>query len=618
MRKRYFIALFMVLALSISLSGCKKKDKDGETSGNDGTGTVTGGNNDVYPGGVSGLADPDEVYEAGQSIQLDGSAYYISIEDGNDWLDSSMGLGAGEKYISVPILYMDYEERGDKIPEPEHVYLTKATDGNGNTLDIGGPLKPVTDMPESEIDTRAEIYYKEAADYNPNRSGIAMEVWALYKVPEDTRECVIEVFLTDDFSSPHSGAFKIEIEENENWGTFEGKDPKELADMLTTDEKPTLDDFAWFTSAVRNYEEYYSVQYRDADYKADNYIGGWKAYMVHDPDDEKGEFEAHLANITISDFEEEEDDGEQGWFDIRVKWYLGFDAQGNVIDESGKEDLVIERSHFTWNRMNNEEGDGYPDVSFAAMYGGQTEFGRGPMDMDSKFQYTLVVVRPDGTALNADNSPIEYMPGSKMVRVPESMAANMKSSGSAKRDDTDDLSDTDNDSDSDGGQHYGPAAAAREKAEKERGAQEDNEGFADEDDAWTDRGPAKAGRDREKWQNEMKKAQDENDSRNSGSDKKNSSAKKSYVLPDSDTEVLDKSSLKKLSDEDLRLAINEIYARHGRKFKAAELQDYFDDKDWYTPKYEPDEFDKKQNSILNDVEKKNLKTLTEIRSERGN
>ena len=205
-----------------------------------------------------------------------------------------------------------------------------------------------------------------------------------------------------------------------------------------------------------------------------------------------------------------------------------------------------------------------------------------------------------------------------MVRVPESMAANMKSSGSAKRDDTDDLSDTDNDSDSDGGQHYGPAAAGREKAEKERSAQEDNEGFADEDDAWTDRGPAKAGRDREKWQNEMKKAQDENDSRNSGSDKKNSSAKKSYVLPDSDTEVLDKSSLKKLSDEDLRLAINEIYARHGRKFKAAELQDYFDDKDWYTPKYEPDEFDKKQNSILNDVEKKNLKTLTEIRSERGN
>jgi hypothetical protein len=476
-------------------------------------------------------------------------------------------------------------------------------------------------MPESEIDTNAESYYKDAAAYDPNRSGIAMEVWALYKVPEDTRECVIQVFLTDDFNSPPSGAFKINIKENENWGTFEGKDPKELADMLTTDEKPELNDFAWFTAAVKNHEEYYSVQYRDADYKADNYLGGWKAYMVHDQDNENGEFEAHLANITISDFEEEEDDGEQGWFDVRVKWYLGFDAQGHVIDESGKEDIVIKRSHFTWNRMNNEEGDGYPDVSFAAMYGGQMEFGRGYIDRDSKFQYTLVVVRPDGTALNAGRGPLEYMPGSKTVRVPESMAANMKDSGgrgkgSGGDDDGFDRDENDrggNGSDEDDKPHYGPAAAARDKAAN------GEDGDEPEDDSSFGRGPAAKGRERDTWGNGYHEpTEDDYINWDTSGEEKYYSGKKGYVIAGSDTEILNKNSVRNLSDEDLRLAINEIYARHGRKFKSEDLQKYFDNKAWYTPKYEADEFDKKQNSILNEVEKKNLKTLTEIRSERGN
>ena len=465
-------------------------------------------------------------------------------------------------------------------------------------------------MPSTEIISREDTYYKYATAYVENGNE-SMEVWALYKVPEETRECIIEVFLTDDFESPHSGAFKIKIEENSDWGTFEGKDPKELSKMLSTDEKPTLDDFAWFTAAIKDYEEYISVNNRDADYKADNYLGGWKAYMIHDADNEEGEFEAHLANITIDNFEEEDEDREKGWFDVRVKWYLGFDAQGNITDESGRDDLIIRRSYFTWNRMNNEEGDGYPDVSFAAMYGANTEFGRGPMDMDSKFQYLLLVVRPDGTVLNKDNGPLVFMPGSKTVRVPESMTANVRSSGSMDR-----LSDEEDSLETgrDDGPHYGPAAAAREKEAQEREAVGDATDATD-DDGWTHRGPAAAGRDREKWDNERNRSTSDLDG---GNDKNSSSSSKGYVIAGSDTKILDKSSLKNLSDEDIRFAINEIHARHGRKFKSEDLQKFFDNKIWYTPKYEPEEFDKKENEILNDVEKKNLKILTEIRKEREN
>ena len=91
-----------------------------------------------------------------------------------------------------------------------------------------------------------------------------------------------------------------------------------------------------------------------------------------------------------------------------------------------------------------------------------------------------------------------------------------------------------------------------------------------------------------------------------------------YIIDDSDKVILEKKNLMNMSDEELRLAINEIYARHGRKFKSSDLQEYFNSKPWYSPKYDPDEFDRKQTSILSDVELKNLETLTTIRKERGN
>lgn len=54
-----------------------------------------------------------------------------------------------------------------------------------------------------------------------------------------------------------------------------------------------------------------------------------------------------------------------------------------------------------------------------------------------------------------------------------------------------------------------------------------------------------------------------------------------YILPDSDSRKLKKSDLAGMTAQQLSYAKNEIYARHGRVLKSSELQDYFNEKDWY-------------------------------------
>ena len=76
-----------------------------------------------------------------------------------------------------------------------------------------------------------------------------------------------------------------------------------------------------------------------------------------------------------------------------------------------------------------------------------------------------------------------------------------------------------------------------------------------------------------------------------------------YILPDSDSRYLTDTDVQRLSAHDLMLARNEIYARHGRKFKDAELQDYFNSKSWYKGTVNSDDF---STNVFNEYEKKNL------------
>lgn len=56
-----------------------------------------------------------------------------------------------------------------------------------------------------------------------------------------------------------------------------------------------------------------------------------------------------------------------------------------------------------------------------------------------------------------------------------------------------------------------------------------------------------------------------------------------YMLPDSDIRRLTEDDLFGLNLEQLRLARNEIYARHGFIFNSEELRAYFSQKSWYSP-----------------------------------
>ncbi|MDY2949502.1 MAG: YARHG domain-containing protein [Lachnospiraceae bacterium] len=103
-------------------------------------------------------------------------------------------------------------------------------------------------------------------------------------------------------------------------------------------------------------------------------------------------------------------------------------------------------------------------------------------------------------------------------------------------------------------------------------------------------------------------------------DKKSSLSKSSkssddaeYLLPSSDTKEYSASYFDGYTKDELNMFINEIYAKHGRKFKTDSIQKYFDSKSWYQPKVEPDDFDSRVKDFLNDVEYKNVKTIVSVR-----
>lgn len=81
-----------------------------------------------------------------------------------------------------------------------------------------------------------------------------------------------------------------------------------------------------------------------------------------------------------------------------------------------------------------------------------------------------------------------------------------------------------------------------------------------------------------------------------------------YILPNSDKVYYSRSDFAGLSDWELYVARNEIYARYGREFKNDDLARYFARKSWYVPRYTPEEFDSMP-SPLNSYEKNNVDEL---------
>lgn len=78
-----------------------------------------------------------------------------------------------------------------------------------------------------------------------------------------------------------------------------------------------------------------------------------------------------------------------------------------------------------------------------------------------------------------------------------------------------------------------------------------------------------------------------------------------FIFPDSDRRKITKSDLEKLTQWELRIARNEIYARKGRIFETPELRDYFNGKSWYEGTIEPDEFTNRERELLSEIEFQN-------------
>ena len=87
-----------------------------------------------------------------------------------------------------------------------------------------------------------------------------------------------------------------------------------------------------------------------------------------------------------------------------------------------------------------------------------------------------------------------------------------------------------------------------------------------------------------------------------------------YVLPESSSRTYSNAELEEMSDYELYLARNEVFARHGRIFKNSDLQEYFGSKSWYDPRYTPEEFSE---SMLNANEKANIERMAKIEQDRN-
>lgn len=87
-----------------------------------------------------------------------------------------------------------------------------------------------------------------------------------------------------------------------------------------------------------------------------------------------------------------------------------------------------------------------------------------------------------------------------------------------------------------------------------------------------------------------------------------------YILINSDSRYIGKSEISNMDRKTIELALNEIYARHGRKFSTKEISDYFNSKSWYCGTIEPNDFSQ---SVINKYERANIDLIVEVMKEKG-
>ena len=94
-------------------------------------------------------------------------------------------------------------------------------------------------------------------------------------------------------------------------------------------------------------------------------------------------------------------------------------------------------------------------------------------------------------------------------------------------------------------------------------------------------------------------------------DKTVTQANGSYVISDSDKRIISESELLSLTPWQLKVARNEIYARHGRSFVSKDLSCYFAGQNWYKVN------SNYSDSLLTNVENQNVSTILNYETKIG-
>ncbi len=83
-----------------------------------------------------------------------------------------------------------------------------------------------------------------------------------------------------------------------------------------------------------------------------------------------------------------------------------------------------------------------------------------------------------------------------------------------------------------------------------------------------------------------------------------------FIFPDSSCEYIDEEVLEYYDTDEIELAINEIYARHGYIFENDKYKDYYQQFTWYKPMYSKDKFN---SAWFNTYESSNIELLSQYR-----
>lgn len=86
-----------------------------------------------------------------------------------------------------------------------------------------------------------------------------------------------------------------------------------------------------------------------------------------------------------------------------------------------------------------------------------------------------------------------------------------------------------------------------------------------------------------------------------------------YIFPESNSRYLTETEVRNKSKEELRLARNELFARHGRMFEDDGLAAYFESKSWYKGTVPAGSFN---TNVFNVYEKYNLELIQKIEDEK--